>query len=559
MTSAHLRGRTVTAATEAGSSGRGSSAPHDDRAALVARAARTVVAGAAGVGLYATFEPVGLWWLGLPALAALFLALRGATAAGGFGLGFVAGLGMMLPLLRWTGEFVGPIGSVPLATVQALLVAVTGTAIAVVSRLTAAPLWGSLVWVAGETLRSLVPFGGFPWAKLAFGQVDGVFLPLVIVAGTPIVAFAVALCGFSAGELVHALWTSRSPFLTPGRRLRSVAVFSLLGGLAAPVLAGLAARGLIDTGPEAGEVTVAAVQGDVPRPGLDFNAERRAVLDNHARVTRELAADVASGQLPQPDLVIWPENSSDIDPYANQDAYERIQAAAEAVGVPILVGAVVGGSGPAPSNNVVVWDPVTGPGQDYTKRRLQPFGETMPLREFFRFFSDDVDRAGRFVPGDDPTVLDVGDARVAVTLCYEVIFDGVVRDSIRNGANLLAVPSNNATFGFTDMTYQQLAIDRVRAVEHGRAVVVATTSGVSAIIQPDGRVVSRTGMFVPGTLVESVPLRTSLTLADRVGSVPEWVMVLAAVGALTAAIAQRRRSAGPNLKGRSSIRRATPV
>ena len=511
------------------------------RSSLAAAVLRTSAAAGAGVLLYLTFAPHGLWWLGPIGLAALFLVLVGCSARAGFGYGMVAGLGMMVPLLWWTGEFVGPIGSLPLGILQALLVAPATAAIALVSRQPGAPLWGALMWVAGETLRSVVPFGGFPWGKLAFGQVDGPLLPLAAVGGTPLVSFAVALCGFNLAVLIRATWARR---LSRRRHALRAKVLAAVGVLA-PVVAGAAAGALVSKAPEDGTITVAAVQGNVPRAGLEFNAERRAVLDNHVRETLRLAADVEGGRIAQPDFVVWPENSSDIDPYANPDAYAQIQRAADAVGVPVLVGAVVGGDGPSPRNTVLVWEPNTGPVAEYAKRRLQPFGETMPMRDFFRIFSEQVDRAGRFVPGTDAAALEVDAAgtsvRVGVTLCYEVIFDDTVRDSIRNGANLLAVPSNNATFGYTDMTYQQLAIDRFRAVEHSRSVVVPTTSGVSAIITPDGRVVDDTGMFEPATLVAEVPLRSSLTVSDRLGSGPEWALTLMAVGAL--GVAMRRRSA----------------
>lgn len=496
------------------------------------RALRAAIAAASGLLLYLTFAPFGFWWLAPIGLALLYSVLRDTGPRAGFVLGGVAGLAMSLPLLWWAGEYVGPIGSVPLALLQGVLVALSTAAIAVVTRLPAAPVWAALLWVAGEALRSVFPFGGFPWARLAFGQVEGVLLPLAAVAGAPMVSFAVALSGFFLADFARAL--------RPGRRGPGLMV-AICAALA-PVLAGAWAAVLVDTSPEQGELTVAVVQGNVPQPGLDFNAERRAVLDNHVEETRRLARAVQAGEVTAPELVVWPENSSDIDPYTNPDAYRRITQAAESVGVPILVGAVVGGGGPAPRNTVLLWDPAQGPVAEYAKRRLQPFGETMPMRGFFRLFSEKVDRAGRFVPGEDATVLTVGAANVAIAMCYEVIFDDEVRDSVRNGANLLAVPSNNATFGYSNMTYQQLAIDRFRAVEHGRSVVVPTTSGVSAIIWPDGRVVARTGMFQPATLVSSVPLRSSLTIADRLGAAPEWLMSGVGTIALAVSLLRRHRS-----------------
>ena len=116
-----------------------------------------------------------------------------------------------------------------------------------------------------------------------------------------------------------------------------------------------------------------------------------------------LAADVAAGKLAKPDLVIWPENSSDIDPLRNADAAAQIERAAQAVDVPILVGGVLQNpDGRTTSNSALVWEPGVGVVERADKRRVQPFGEYMPWREFFRLFSSYVDRAGYFVPGTGP-------------------------------------------------------------------------------------------------------------------------------------------------------------
>jgi apolipoprotein N-acyltransferase len=238
--------------------------------------------------------------------------------------------------------------------------------------------------------------------------------------------------------------------------------------------------------------------------------------------------------------VIWPENSSDIDPYRNPDAADAIDRAARAINAPIAVGSVLVDDDRRPRNTVILWDPERGPIDEYTKRQLQPFGETMPMRDFFRLFTSAVDRANNFKPGTEAVVFPMANARVALATCYEVAFDGVVRENVE-GSNLLAVPTNNATFGYTEMTYQQLSMDRVRAVEHGRAVAVAATSGVSAFVMPDGSVTQQTGLFTDAALVQELPLRSTTTLSDRLGPAPEWVMVLAGLGALVAAVVIRRR------------------
>ena len=221
------------------------------------------------------------------------------------------------------------------------------------------------------------------------------------------------------------------------------------------------------------------------------------------RVTEQLAADVAAGLRPRPDLVLWPENSSDIDPLRNPDAAAQIDRAARAVGVPIVLGTVlVGEPGPdgtaTATNSVLVWEPGVGVVDRTDKRRVQPFGEYLPWRPFFRLLSDYADRAGNFVPGRGRgRGRHAAGVRVGIAICWEIAFDDLVADSVAAGAQVLAVPSNNATFGRSEMTYQQLAMSRVRAVEHDRAVIVVTTSGVSATIAPDGTVTAATSSSPP--------------------------------------------------------------
>jgi apolipoprotein N-acyltransferase len=492
---------------------------------------RVLISTAAGLSIYFSGPPRTLWWLAPLGFAVLGAVIYGRRARAGFGYTLCAGLGFTVPLLAWTGEFVGVVAWLPLALVEAALMGLAGAAISAVSVLRAWPVWAALVWVAGEYLRSIFPFGGFPWARIAFTQPDGVFLPLATVGGTPLIGLAVALTGFGLTMLVRTLVLDRHP-----RRIVTPALAVVL-----PVVAAFGALPLVGTDATDGEATVAVIQGNVPRAGLDFNAQRRAVLDNHVARTEQLARDVRAGKADQPDLVIWPENSSDIDPYRNPDAWARIDDAARAIRAPIAVGSVLLGDDGLPRNTILLWDPQRGPVEQYTKRKLQPFGETMPWRPFFRLFTSAVDRAGQFVPGERAVSFRMGNATVGFATCYEVAFDGVVRESVE-GTNLLAVPTNNATFGYTEMTYQQLAMDRVRAVEHGRAVAVAATSGVSAFVRPDGSISQSTGMFVPGALVETVPLRSTTTLSDQLGPVPEWVMALAGLGALGVAIVVRRRA-----------------
>ena len=506
---------------------------------------RTLLAVLGGLAMLLAFPGYGLIGLAPLGPAALALAVRGRRARGGAWLGLVTGLTFFVPLLSWTGVYVGPVPWLALATSQALYVALVGAASAVVSLMRFWPLWTAALWVGAEALRGRLPFGGFPWGRLGFSQTDGPLLSLAAYGGVPLVSFAVALCGtLLAFALLRAaaLWRADAGAArAPATRAAAAATAGVLSVPLVGALAWLPLPGAsLTAGGEA--VTVALIQGNVPRAGLDFNAQRRAVLDNHVERTLELAQAVEDGDQAQPDLVIWPENSSDIDPYANDDAARAIDRAARAVGVPILVGAVVDGPGDTIRNTAIVWDPENGPGDTYDKRHPVPFAEYIPYRSFFRVFSDKVDLVRRdFMAGDEIGVLDVGGAPVGDLICFEVVYDGLTRDVVEDGAGMLVVQTNNATFGFTDESEQQLALSRLRAVEHGRTVAIAATSGISAVVAPDGSVVRDTALFTPAVVVADIAQRNSTTVATRLGAAPEWLIALVGLGALGAAALRGRR------------------
>jgi apolipoprotein N-acyltransferase len=498
-----------------------------------------------GLALCASFPPFGWWYLAFAAfgLLAWVLTLETTTRAGGFGYGFLFGLAFYLPLLPWISGLVGPVPWILLAVLEATFTGLFGLAAVAVRRLSGWPFWFAALWAAQEWLKSTVPFGGFPWGVVGFSQADSPLLAIAQLGGAPLLSFAVVLIGFSLAAITFEVvkwWRHNDQSqhaAPPAVVLPGVCISAVLLATA------LAWPHVRQSGLGAGDdpaITVAAVQGNVPRLGLEFNAQRRAVLDNHVRETLQLSDDVHAGRAPQPMVVIWPENSSDIDPLANPDARDEISAAASAINAPILVGGVVTAPGyspdnPVSTNSVIVWNPRTGPADRHDKQIVQPFGEYLPWRSFFRHLSQYADRAGYFVPGHGNGVVNAAGVPIGVTTCWEVIFDRAPRESVQNGAQLLAVPANNATFDQA-MSEQQLAFARLRAVEHDRYVVVAGTTGISAIIAPDGRELAHTAFFEPGYLDMAVRLKTQLTLATRWGPVIQALLVLLGVAAVISAI-----------------------
>ncbi len=514
---------------------------------------------AAGLALCVSFPPFGWWYAAILAFALLgwVLTRPSTTAVGGLGYGLLFGLVFYLPLLPWISGLVGAVPWLALSLVEALYPAVFALLAVLVRRLPGWPLWFAGLWSTLEWLKSTVPFGGFPWGVVGFSQTESPMLPLAYIGGAPLVSFAVALFGFSVSAMVLEIagWWRRDA-ATRAAAPPAVVVPGLCICLVL-LMTALAWPHVRKSGVGAGDdppVTVAAVQGNVPRLGLEFNAQRRAVLDNHVRETLRLAEDVRAGRAPQPMLVIWPENSSDIDPLANADAWQEISIAAAAIDAPILVGGVVAAPGyswdnPVSTNSVIVWNPGTGPADRHDKQIIQPFGEYLPWRSFFSRLSPYAERAGYFIPGQGGGVIRAAGVPVGVTTCWEVIFDRASRESVRNGAQLLAVPTNNATFDEA-MSEQQLTFARLRAVEHDRYVVVAGTTGISAVIAPDGRELARTRFFEPAYLDQQIRLKTALTPATRFGPIVEAVLVAVGVAGLLGAILHNGSFA--RLRGRRS-------
>ncbi|OMC48297.1 apolipoprotein N-acyltransferase [Mycobacterium sp. IS-1264] len=523
------------------------------QAALQPRLARLLVTVVAGLLMCASFPSLSWWWAAVVAAALLAWVLKhpATTVVGGLGYGFLFGLAFYLPLLPWISLLVGDVPWLALAMVCALFPALFGLFAVVVRRLPGWPVWFALVWAAQEWLKSIVPFGGFPWGSVAFGQADGPLLPLVKLGGVALLSTAVVLVGFSATAIALEImkwWRTEAPHKDakdaedadqrpPAVVLPGICICLVL--FAAVIIWPQVRHAGAGAGGEP-TVTVAAVQGNVPRLGLDFNAQRRAVLDNHVQETLRLAENVRAGLAPQPQFVIWPEDSSDVDPLLNADAGQQIAQAAHAIGAPILVGTVLAAPGSTPereeyTNTMIVWNPVSGPADRHDKEIVQPFGEYLPMPWLFKHLSSYADRAGNMVPRKSSDVVQIAGVPVGVATCWEVIFDREPRKAVRNGAQLLAVPANNATFN-RRMSEQQLAFAKVRAVEHDRYVVVAGTTGISSVIAPDGAELVRTGFFEPGYLDIQVRLKTQLTPATRWGPIVQWLLVVAAGAAILVGI-----------------------
>ncbi len=496
--------------------------------------------------LFLAFPDVGWWPVAIVAIGMLYVALRDAPTRVGFGIGWLFGMAFLLPHLWWAYVAVGWIPWVALSAAESVAIGLVG---ALTARMTRRGTLGrvgwlepaafALLWVGAEQLRSSWPFGGFPWGRLAFSMADSPLVRLAWLGGVPLVSLAVALLGAILGV----------GFMAMGER-------RIIQGLAAPVA--VIAVGLLplwlplDGRAENGYLTVAWAQGNLANEGLDSFARAREVTENHRDATLELAEEYPDAAV---DLIIWPENASDIDPRRDAETAAAVTQASQAFDAPLLFGTNDYSPDNGRYNTSMVWLPSGVPleGAEYRKQQPAAFAEYIPIRSIARRFSSEVDRVNVDVlPGEGPARIEVPiaaldrEVTVGPIICFEVAYDWVPRQAVREGAEFLAVQTNNATFGATPESTQQLQMSRLRAIETGRSTFQVSTVGVSAVISPTGRVIDRAELFTRDGGIATIPLRNTLTPASHWGGPLalglELLAGLAALGAILTSSGRRDAS-----------------
>lgn len=486
---------------------------------------RLLTAAVGALLLAAGFPPLAWWWAVPLGIAALVASVHGARFRTTALVGAFSGALFAIAHLGWLRS-VGWDALAAMTVLLALWWALTMLGVRLVLSVVGWPLLVPAVWVLQEWLLAAWPFGGFPWSRLGFASLDSpmdVAIPVVGVYGMTflLVAIGAALADvFLSRRLTRA--SIAATLMAVGITVIGYAVPADEGGLGPPL-------------------RVAVVQGGA-QTGLGED-QARAVLAAHAAQTRALAA-----RQPQPPaLVVWPESSTDIDPFTDPQTRAQIEEAVSRISAPVLVGAVTADVA-TPNrvrNQAIAWLPGTGPSVAYTKRHLVPFGEYLPSRDLLTRLSSRFELVPRdLVAGDDSSVLRIGGFSVGVLICYEVAFDEAIRAAIAQGATILAVPANNATYAGTAQPEQQLAIERFRALETDRPVLVASTTGITAVIDHQGSVVDQIDDGSTGVVEAIVSPRSSRTPATVWGGAvgPTLALVGAAGLAWGLRSATRRRS-----------------
>jgi apolipoprotein N-acyltransferase len=514
---------------------------------------RVIITALSGLSLGFAFEPYGIWPLAFVGIAGLTVATYGVRTRRAFGLGYVFGLAMLAISINWV-RVIASYAVIALIGFEALFFGVLGIAIAVLTRARWWPVLVAAAWVGVEFCYGRFPFGGFGWTRTAYTAVDtplAGMLPFIGVAG---VSFLVPLLGQGVAWLAVTVPATRP---APTRRLLTRSLLPPLALWIAVCGLGAGLRGWNPDPPDGTGVVaqVGIVQGNVPGAGIAAMGRMRTVTANHVRETERLMSAVDSGRYRQPDFVLWPENSTDIDPTLDPITADQVQSAADAAGVPIFVGAVMNGPGEDErQTSGLWWDPDSGIQARYDKRNLVPFGEWIPFRDQLLPVLPILELVGaQSIAGEKPGALRVplsvggGPERQVVVgdvICFELAYDRTVYDVITAGSQLFMVQSNNATYTGTGQVEQQFAITRARAMETRREIAVSTTNGVSGFISRDGTVQWQTQQRTAASTVMSMPLREEITPAVRVAPWLERGLALAAlVGCAGVVITGRRHQA----------------
>jgi len=439
-----------------------------------------------GLLLSAAFEPLALWWIAPIALAVEMFALTRSERKYLSVLTFA--LTFNLVLLHWTSIYVGSVPWIILATGLSIfylpLVAVKRLGIS----------FFPLIFIVLEEIRNRFPFQGFGWARIAYSQADAPYAKIAAHGG------AVAL---SAITVLIALFL----FGLTQKQLRILILLPLLL-IFQPMH--------VNTNQS---INALLIQGNVPELGLDFNSRATEVFYNHVKETKKALQDNR-----KVDFILWPENSVDVDPFRNPEVFDTLNSYTQ----PLIVGAIVG-KGEEVLNTSILWTKDTQ--NVYVKQHLTPFGEYIPLRSLAGKISPLVNDVRDFSPGNASVVFKVGAARIAPVICYELLDDQILQQAAKS-SNLLTVQTNSATFGDSAESAQQLQITRIRAIEHSRNVLSVSTTGYSAIIDYNGKVLQKSNMGTAQHLYATVGLITSTSPRDRYG---DWALVITLIWLLLVA------------------------
>jgi apolipoprotein N-acyltransferase len=467
----------------------------------------------AGLLVAFSLPPWGWWPLAVVGIALLDRLLADRPARSRFVRGWLFGIGWLPLGMEWM-RFLTAAGWV------AATIAYAGY-LGVACAVTPGGRWRRLGLPAAITVAEAVrwsfPFGGVPLASLAISQVAGPLAPIVRIGGSLLLTWMVLVAGMGLSALSTRSWRAALACLA------TVAVVLLVAVTVSP------------SGHTIGTARISYVQGGGPQGTRAIDTDPHVVFQRHLDATQQISPGTT-------DLVVWPENTIDVDTFATSAEHTAVAAEAARLGVPIVVG-ITEDDGPRHFLNAqVVVLPDGSLGSRYDKVRIVPFGEYLPLRSLFELIPGQptnlVSRDA--VAGTGPAVIDTPVGRMGVVISWEVFFGGRARDATGHGGQVLLNPTNGSSYTGTVLQTQQIASSRLRALETGRWVVQVAPTGFSAFVTPHGRVLDRTRVSEQAVQTQTVERRAGETWYVRIG---DKLVVLLALATLLISILLTRQSA----------------
>ena len=486
--------------------------------ALRERLARPALALGAGTLVALSMPPWGFWPLAIVGVLLFEVTLGDAPSRRErVRLGLLFGAGWMFLGMGWMVQLTTP-GYVVAGLVFALFhagaaaVAPTGA-----WRVIGRPAAHALV----EAVRFSFPFGGIPLATMGMSQVGGPFVGVVRVGGVILLTLLIFQLGFALAGAVPGIpaFARRFPPAAHGAPHGALAFLAVVAVVAVVILSLVAPRGA-DTGEQ---FEVAAVQGGGEQGTSALEVPSIEVTERHLDATRMIPDDANL------DLVLWPENTIDVEVFDGSDIARAIAVEAARLDAPFAVGVT---EDPRVNSQIVV-APTGDIVDQYVKVRRVPFGEYVPLRGVLEALGAPIEQIGRDADaGTGPAYVDLPDGtRLSVVISWEVFFAGRAREGVKVGAGAILNPTNGASYTGTIVQTQQVASSRLRAIETGRWVVQAAPTGFTAIVDADGNVLQRTSVSEQRVLYDTIELRDGRTWYTNLGDGPFIVALILLLGA----------------------------
>lgn len=492
-------------------------------------ASRLVLAAFAGASSYFAFPRPGIWPVIFISVALMFVAVRGATLTRAWLVGFVGGFTFFASQCWWLSQYLGPLPLVALSLLQALFVAFGMVVFEAGRRRIASPVWQAIffasIWTAREWVSTHWPYGGFPWSRLSMSQAYSPLSGWVYFGGLSMLSFVVA--GISALSVIAI-----------PRLFHKDLRVSTTRSIAMVLLAAFLVPAFVPLSQGQGEkFRVVGIQGNA-NAGLFANTVPGEILSNHLSVTEKFLKSRIKGAK----LVVWPENASDLNPLDNPAVASRIDRLVnQQLGVPLVFGTLTNDKGNE-YNSSLLWQPTVGLSDQYDKKRPVPFAEYVPDRDFwYQLAPDLIGLIYRgFTFGTRDPIFEVDGKRFGVLICFEIAVDEIAQGIVDGGATAIISQTNNADFGHSDESYQQIAIAKLRAIETGLPLINVSTTGPSGGFSGSGETLALVPAFEPRFFVVDLPLRKSDTPAMGLGRYFDIVNILAAC-VLVLTVEWRRR------------------